>query len=345
MKNYTYNGLNAHDIAGKIIENEEAYLSIDFDSLSFEDKCRFAYRHNAAKHPLYKLIDLEDKFLELYDELLRRTKNKEDSFCLYHLAVLSWILKPYRDQVCQYLDRACVAGSLNARLLFVDWFCKDDNRKREIVDDVLNVLSLGNVTEQDEYTLYHAYGIMERIAQTPDDRNHYRKLSDELALKHVLKGEYATLTHLCVKDQDADEKLFWKTVKFIVNAEFYDKYSVYISDGLGMCLLRGIGCEPDFERAKRFYLDVYFRKQADTERLLEVLGINDSMTLDKAKQSLKCDVDNGDAEGFKKLMLISILQKEAKTIEELFDKAVESCPEKLPEIMNHTYNKLCKCIV
>ena len=33
MTNYNYNGLNAHDIANKIIEKEEQYLSIDFDKI------------------------------------------------------------------------------------------------------------------------------------------------------------------------------------------------------------------------------------------------------------------------------------------------------------------------
>ena len=52
MKNYTYNGLNAQEIANKITSNEEAFIKMEFDLLSFEDKCDYVAHYNAFYHPL-----------------------------------------------------------------------------------------------------------------------------------------------------------------------------------------------------------------------------------------------------------------------------------------------------
>jgi len=45
MTNYNYNGMNAQDIANNIIAKEEAYLTIDYDALSLEEKCDYAIHH------------------------------------------------------------------------------------------------------------------------------------------------------------------------------------------------------------------------------------------------------------------------------------------------------------
>ena len=48
MTNYNYNGMNAYDIANKVIANEEAYENADYNLMPFDVKCYYALeqQHN-----------------------------------------------------------------------------------------------------------------------------------------------------------------------------------------------------------------------------------------------------------------------------------------------------------
>ena len=352
MTNYSFNGMNAHTIADRIIANEESYLKTDFTSLSFEDKCRFINNHNGSHHPLYKLIDLKSELKEIYNELLRRVEKKEDGFCLYHLYVLCWAMKRTRGEAMGYLTRAHKALYPDACIEYAGWVAESDREKLDIAEKVLDILSLGDITERDEHTLYHAYELLSQYGQTPEDRARYARLADELALDSVLRGEYSRLTHLCVKESGvpaekwSDEHVFWKTVSFIVDSTLYDRYSVHLGELLGLQMLRGLGCEPDAERARRFFLDVFFRAKIDRDKALELLDISKGSSEADLRAALRESIADGDshesAMGYGKLILTEILKGDKDAVGRIFDEALEDPRGNILKVMITTYTLLCR---
>ena len=351
MKNYNYNGMNAQDIANKIIAIEEAYLTIDFDALSFEEKCNYVAHHNGIYHPLYKKGRSADELAVLLLPELRYRGNYGDEKALYFLAVLDSDIAHRSDGQRSMIERAMECGSVNAQAYFASWFCRDEEMKANILEELLYRHFGGEVAEEDEKVLYDCYCMLANCAQTEEVHEHYKALADDLALKFVLKGEYHSLIHLCTKNRllrdpktknfifDA-ETIFWKTVNFIVESYFYAKWHINSSDNLGIGLIRGIGCDPDFERAKHFYLDVYFRKPFDRAKMLEVSGISDTESLIEAEQGFKQDVNNGDVEGYWKLILLGILQNDTEMVEQICDEAIKKHPNDLMKIMPKAYTKL-----
>lgn len=354
MTNYNYNGLNAHDIANKIIEKEKRYLSIDFDTLSFEDKCRYVAHHNGIYHPLFRNgRSIEELATEIIPELIRR-REAGDANAMFYLCLFHHDVAHRSEEHRAMVERAMKMGSYEAKIYYAGWFCREDNEKaHELLDEVLTLYSLGEVTVADEKNLYDCYIMLSSIGQTFDEREHYKRLADELSLKFALDGEYHPLTHLCVKNQCPkdpvtkqyvfdDETIFWKTVSFLVESYFYDKWSIYSSDNLGIWLIRGIGCEPDFEKAKQFYLDVYFRKPFDRSKMLELLDIADDCgeSFDVARNRFDTELLNGDIEGYWKLLLLAVLQNKKAAVEQLCDDAIEKHPGDLMKILPKAYTKL-----
>ena len=354
MTNYNYNGLNAHDIANKIIEKEERYLSIDFDTLSFEDKCQYVAHHNCIYHPLFRNgRSIEELKTEIMPEIIRRSEAGDSNAMLY-LCIFHPDVAHRSEEHKARVERAMKMGSYEARIYYASWFCRNDEAKAyDILDEALKFYSLGDVNEKDKKNLYDCYCMLARIGQTSDEREHYKKLADELALKFVLDGEYHSLAHLCVKNHCPkdpvtkqyvfdDETVFWKTVSFLVESYFYDKWSRYSSDNLGIWLIRGIGCDPDFERAKQFYLDVYFRKQFDRSKMLELLDIADDSeeTFVAARNHFATELLDGNVDGYWKMILLAILQNDKASVEQLCDDAIEKYSDDLMKILPKAYTKL-----
>ena len=357
MINYNYNGLNAHDIANKIIKKEEKYFSIDFDTLSFEDKCYYVVHHRGSYHPLCRNgRSFEELKAEIMPELIRRSE-AGDANAMFYLCVFHPDIAHCSAEHKAMVERAMKNGSYEAQIYYASWFCKDDNEAYELVDNlvhkVLKSYSIGEATPADKENLYTCYSILKSIGQTSYEREHYLRCYDELALEFALDGEYHPLLHLCVKNHCPknpvtnqyifdEETIFWKTVSFLVESYFYDKYLVHVSDYLGIWLIRGIGCEPNFERAKQFYLDVYFRKQFDRHKMLELLEIADDSkkSFDDTRTRFDAELLNDDVEGYWKLILLAILQNDKAAVEQLCNDAIEKHSVDLAKIFPKAYTKL-----
>lgn len=351
MTNYNYNGLNAHDIANKIIKKEEKYLSVDFDTLSFEDKCRYAAHHNGIYHPLFRNgRSIEELVPEIMPELIRRSE-AGDANAMFYLGVFHPDVAHRSEEHKAMVERAMKMGSYEARIYYAGWFCRDDNSKAyELLDEVLKIYSHGEVTAADEKNLYDCYIMLSSIGQTSDEREYYKRLADELSLKFALDGEYHPLTHLCIKNHCPkdpvtkqyvfdDETVFWKTVSFLVESHFYDKWGK-TSDHLGICLLRGIGCEEDPQKAKRIYLDLYFRKPFDRIKMKELLNIDEDASFADANRAFEKEIEDGSIEGYWKLILLGVLKNDAKVVEQICDEAIAKHPGELMKIMPMAYTKL-----
>ena len=354
MKNYTYNGMSAQEIADKIIANEEEYLKIDFESLSFEDKCNYAAHHYGIYHPLFRQgMDTNELQRSLIPELRRRA-DEGDPKAMYYLAVFHLDTAHRSDEHRAMVERAMTAGSLEAQIYFASWFCREDAvRAYELVSDVLKCCSCDAKTDNKDELLYSCYSMLANIGQTLEERAHFKALLDEMDLKAVLSGEYTTLTHLCVKNKAPkdpvtkqyifdEETVFWKTVEFLVESYFYEKWNRHSSDNLGIWLIRGIGCDADFEAAKRFYLDVYFRKSFVKDKMLEILGVSDGEALNEFEELLEKSRKAGEVEAYWKLILLGVLRNDVKMVEQLCAEAIEKHPDKLMEIMPRAYTKLLR---
>jgi len=351
MTNYNYNGLNAHDIANKIIEKEERYLSIDFDTLSFEDKCRYAAHHNGIYHPLFRNgRGIEELKTEIMPEIIRRSE-AGDSNAMFYLCMFHPDVAHRSEEHKSMVERAMKMGSYEARIYYASWFCRNDNNKAyELLDEVLTLYSLGDVTAADEKNLYDCYCMLAHVGQRSYEREEYKRLVDELALKFVLDGEYHSLSHLCVKNHCPkdpvtkhyvfdDETIFWKTVSFLVESHFYDKWGK-ISDHLGICLIRGIGCEIDLQKAKRVYLELYFRKPFDRSKMNELLNIDEGASFVDVASAFEKEIKDGSIEGYWKLILLGILKNDVKMVEQICDEAITRYPDRLMEILPKAYTKL-----
>ena len=352
MKNYTYNGMNAQEIADKITANEEAYLKIDFELLPFEDKCNYAAHHYGIYHPLFRQgRDTKELVRSLLPELCKRA-DMGDPKALYYLALFHPDTAHRSDEHRAMVERAMAAGSFEAQIYFASWFCREDAVSAyELVSDVLKRCSCDAKTDNNDELLYSCYSMLANSGQTLEERAHFKALLDEMALKAVLRGEYSTLTHLCVKNKATkdpitkqyifdEETVFWKTVEFLVESYFYEKWNRHSSDNLGIWLIRGIGCDADFEAAKRFYIDVYFRKPFDKNKMLEVLDVSNAETLNEFEQLLEKSREAGKIEAYWKLILLGILRNDVNTVEQLCSEAIEKHADRLMEIMPKAYTKL-----
>lgn len=351
MTNYNYNGMNAQDIANNIIAKEEAYLTIDYDALSLEEKCDYAIHHTGIYHPLFRQgKDIKVLMETLIPELHSRAE-RGDWNAMYYLSVFHPDVTHRSNEHRAMVEHAMEEGSYEAQIYYASWFCRDDEAKAyDLLDEVLKFYSLEDVSEKDKKNLYDCYCMLTRIGQTSDEREHYKKLADDLALKFVLDGEYHSLSHLCMKNHCPkdpvtkqyvfdDETVFWKTVSFLVESHFYDKWGK-TSDHLGICLLRGIGCEEDPQKAKRIYLDLYFRKPFDRSKMKELLNIDEDASFADAECAFEKEIEDGSIEGYWKLILLGILKNDAKAVEQICNEAIAKHPGELLKIMPMAYTKL-----
>ena len=234
MANYIYNGMNAKEIANKIIAKEEAYLKTDITSLTFDEKCELLLCNNSAYHPLFRHLDLSSLAEELTPELARRAE-AGDAFALYCMSMLQHGLH-HTDTRLAYLERAMKAGSLEARVQYASRSLHDGTSKaRDILDETLSLLSLGDITERDNDILFRCYSMLAECGQTPIERELYTCLLDELSIKLTLDGDWRAITYLCVKDSSSsEERDFWRTVAHIARTYFYDRGAIQFGDILSI---------------------------------------------------------------------------------------------------------------
>jgi hypothetical protein len=353
MTNYIYNfnGMNAHDIANQIIKNEEAYLKTDFNKLSFEEKCHLALHHTAAHHPLFRQLDVTSLTESIYPELVCKAE-EEDAFALYCLAALFTPDVPRAATRNQYLDRAISAGSIEARLHAA---CRDAAKNLEelrLLNTELKLLAVAFYGEWNDHLLYLCNNTLASYETDPDKKEAAKRVADELAVKGVLEGNYYYLTHLCVKNKlDVkelaegrlfdDETLFWKTVSFLVESEFYERGALHLADHLGIRLIRGIGCERDLERAKQIYVDAMFSKAYDRMLLMDVAKIKDA-DLDVAEEACRKQIDDGKVSDFWRLILIALLSGERSKVESACDEVIATGLDAALANIPKAYHMLCQ---
>ena len=224
MMNFNYNGMNAQDVARKIIETENAYLSMDVSKLSFEDKCRIVRCHNGTYHPLFRKRDFSVTVAQITPELVRRSE-ANDANALYYMSAIFGYDLPRADSRLAYLERAMEAGSLEALVQYASRFKSvESSDALELLEKALDLYAAGQPFAEGEATLVRCYLLLAYYAKTPEERERYRDLADTLAKKMVLEGNFYPLTHICASDAIvSEEKAFWKTVRNIVGVYFYDR--------------------------------------------------------------------------------------------------------------------------
>lgn len=324
MTNYNYNGLNAQDIANKIIEREEAYINTDFDSLSLDEKSVYYGYKYTVFHPLCHLVSLKDKMPAVVGEA-REHAAEGDPIPFYHLSSSGLILNGLigRDEVEDVMRRAIDIGYLPALCnQAYSYKGKDNALCIDLCKQVLDMLS-----EADDcfVTRYYTLVCYRTLAELSDDKAEVEKwsrLRHDYAVEAACDGYYVALNHIKAEGEEGD---FWETVKFLLESYWYDTYGVYNEFcTYGRRLIDGLGCEVDPERAKRFFLDVYSRVKVERSYVLDEMEIakDTAEAIEAARQSYRAAADNGDSDGYSGLILVSMLQGNVASVEALCDEAI-----------------------
>lgn len=341
MMNCNFNGMNAHDIANKIVSTEKAYLNTDYEALSFEDKCRYALDYTPIVHPIlapnpkHRAALLE----ALRPELLSRTE-REDGFSLYVLGSANADLSaPATDAERRLLERAVKAGHAPAATALVDRFFKslDDKKLRKQALHEYLIPTLNRLTEegeQDAATIYAVKTLLSHYETNASARLVFYGTSRELAAKLVCEGSYVGLAKLCNTRAVSDgllevapleeEIAFWVTVDFLVHSQLYDLGARHLADALGMKLINERGCERDAEKIKEIYLDLLLSRTYDRKRLLEIVGVphgEDFEDLTDAERECRRQIKDGKTENYRRLILIALLSGDREKLEEACDEA------------------------
>ena len=138
--------MNAQDVAKRIIEKEEAYFSIDFASLEFEDKCAYVMHHNGMYHPLYENAEtLNESFLSF---VLKTTIQLS---CLNISGYLETILGLYLS------NTSALTVLTGATLFQINFFTKgNQHNKNKIIENkiiALSIISLPSIIFDISYIL------------------------------------------------------------------------------------------------------------------------------------------------------------------------------------------------
>ena len=240
MTNYNYNGLNAHDIASKVIAKEEAYENADYSTMPFEDKCHYALANTPIIHiSVAPNRSGRRELLEgLLPELLRRAAN-DDAFALYVLgSINSDLSAPSTDNERRFLERSMNVGHVPAALSLLDRFYYGKKRSESEAKHILAWLA-EHVTEDSPAAYRHSY---------------YTLIEDqeramEISLQFAMAGDYSSVIYLANRTHDAAEKALWERVQFLVCKHFYDKGAKHLGNTIARKLLSGRGCEQDVEQA------------------------------------------------------------------------------------------------
>ena len=276
MKNNDYKNLNAQEVAHRIIAREEEYLTTDFDSLSFEDKCRYAMDHSPVMH--VGIAPKDARRAELLDslrpELLRRAE-QEDGFALYVLgSIHADGSAPATEEERRFLERAIRAGYLPATLDLVSRFYsrKDKDARLQALEEhlvpLLNRLSAER--EQGDSLLDCTRSLLADYENATDVKAVFYLKSREHAAKRALDGSHSAvsgLTHLpllwkhpLLDTVSEDELAFWTTVDFLVHWHFYTHGAHHLANVIDTKLKNGRGCDPDDEALLRIHEEILRRR-------------------------------------------------------------------------------------
>ena len=314
MTNYNYNGMNAHDIANKVIAKEEAYNNAKLELMPFEVKCHYALQQTPIIHPFVSPRNncRRELLNSLRPELLRRAEN-EDAFALYVLGQTNADLSaPATDDERRFLERSMNAGYISAAIALLDRFYHGKKRFDPEAERILSWLSehIGENSSDVEILCYHLL--------SADKKNEH-----DMSIRLAMDGDYCSVMRLAnltgnASDFDRERKAFWDTVVFIVLEYFYNKGAKHLGDTLGMMLIKGRGCVRDLEKIKNIYVDLMMNYEYDRHQLLTIVGAphNDmGEDLYEAERVCRMLIENDKKTNYWRLILIALLSGSRQKLE------------------------------
>ena len=281
MELMNYNNLNAQEIANRIIASEEEYLNIDYEALSFEDKCHYVLGYSAILHP--GLDDTSARRKEMVEglrpELLRRAE-KEDGLALYVLGFFKFDCAPSdAGEGKTYLERSFKAGYIPAVITLVSKFYRKKEDRLKAVDEYL-FPALNRLTEEKKTDTSTYFSVVSLLSDLMPDATAgfvFYSMRREYAAKKVCEGSYRDLMYLCLHhfkrpcalkvDVSEDELTFWQTVEYLVHLAFYNKGCTRMSGCLVTNQLKERGCVRDEELLRRLQEDYAIRCEALKQQL------------------------------------------------------------------------------
>jgi hypothetical protein len=320
MIDYNYNGMNAQDIANRIISNEEAYENADYNLMPFDVKCYYALAHTPIIH--LSVSPDRTKRTELLNSLhpeLLRLAQEEDAFALYVLGSTNADLSaPATDDERRFLERSMNAGHVPAALSLLDRFYYGKKREAPEAKRIISWLAehINEDTPAEErYSYYSLIGD--------------KKREMELALRFAIDGDYSSVIRLTNHlgnslDLNSESRAFWETVEFLVLKHFYDKGATHLGDRLGMKLINERGCERDIEKIKEIYVDLLLNYEYDRKNLIEMVCVPRKKVGDdihEAERVCRYLIKNGNETDYWRLILIALLSGDRKKLEEICDEA------------------------
>lgn len=342
MKNYNYNGLNAHDVANNIIANEEKYMNVNLDSLTFEEKCRYAREFNRIDHPLSVISPNKIKTTKHFEEITRRAE-AGDSLALFTLAFIAADAQTSGNYI-SYLEKAMDAGSYMARIEHISFAListeeNDLTEAQATLDELIDKLDSNSLTLDELRYAGRLFGTVTRRLPEPNERYNDACIRIHKAL--VMNGNFFELVSLITRTT-GEEKDFWCTVYFLVDSYFYENYSISFANGLGEMYILGRGCDIDYEKAKKFYMDLYFRNLINRSKTLVGLGIaeDNEDLIKEAELTYKAEIENGNIDGYWKLIVLKVLEGNRKQTGEICNKAIKKHPNKLNYIFHKARHHL-----
>ena len=257
---HEYQGKTARQVADLIIAREEAFLSTDYEALSFRDKCRYAAEYTSRFH-FTALPDPPKRakmFNELHHELLRLAE-VEDPVALYMLGCRYADLSGTPTEAeGRYLKRSMNAGYFPAALALFD-YCSF-SCGRPINDESERVVKwldehVSSDTPDCELLTYYV------IKQ---DRERCR----ELAVKMAFDGDRDAIEALSFCKVESECLDFFDTALYLAYEHFYNKGFRHLGDRLGFMMTAGRGCEFDFDKLKDIYVELMMSFPYDRDKLL-----------------------------------------------------------------------------
>ena len=323
MMNYNYNGMNAQDIANKVIAKEEAYNNADITLMPFEDKCYYALAQTPIIHPAVSpdRNRRRDLLNELRPELLRLAK-QEDAFALYVLGSTNADLSaPATEDERHFLERSMNAGHVPAALSLLDRFYYGKKRAEPEAEHILSWLAEHINEDTPAGERYSYYSLI---------RDEKREM--ELALRFAIDGDYSSVIRLTNHlgnslDLNSESRAFWETVEFLVLKHFYDKGVKHLGDSLGMKLINERGCERDVEKIKEIYVDLLLGYKYDRNNLIGMVCVPRKEIGDdicEAERVCRLLIKNGKESDYWRLILIALLSGDRKKLEDTCDEACKA---------------------
>ena len=153
-------------------------------------------------------------------------------------------------------------------------------------------------------------------------------MARDSAKKMVSEGSYcglAMLCHVCCKKGailepcvPEDELAFWQTVDFLVHDYFYARGSHHHATTLGAKLVNERGCDLDVEKITQVHTELFLRFSYNRKVLLQLVGSSEAEEtedLDDLERICRAQIQNGDAEGYWRLIIVALLRGDRQKLE------------------------------